>query len=382
MENFPNLSVHCHSAPMRSADFAFDLPAELIAQQPAPTRDGSRLLVIHRKSRTWEHRQFREFSLFLRPGDLLVFNDSRVIPARLRGVKLDTGGAFEILLLEPAGELTWWCLARPGKGLRPGTQLGFVHTAQLRAGQRAELIAQVIDTNAEGHRLLRFEKTPDVVQAARELGETPLPPYIERSHDGSTASDHERYQTIYAREDGSVAAPTAGLHFEAETLAMLAKQGVELAFVTLHVGLGTFAPVKVDALTDHVMHEERYHLSDATAAAVNRAKAGGRRVIAVGTTSARVLESAAMAHPDSAPGVLTAVDAGRTRLFLYPPATFRVIDGLLTNFHLSQSTLLMLVCSFAAPGECGGRELILRAYAEAVRERYRFFSYGDAMLLV
>jgi len=367
---------------MRSADFDFALPPELIAQQPAPTRDGSRLLVLHRKSRSWEHRQFRELTTLLRPGDLLVFNDSRVFPARLRGVKRDSGGAFEILLLEPTEPLTWWCLARPGKSLRPGTQLAFVHTSPQRAGERSELTAEVIATNAEGHRLLRFAGTADVMQAAGELGELPLPPYIARPETGTPAADRERYQTVYAREEGSVAAPTAGLHFQRETLDALREHGVEMAYVTLHVGLGTFAPVKVKSITDHRMHEERYHLPDATAAAVNRAKAEGRRVIAVGTTSARVLESAAQSHPATDPGVLQGVAAGRTRLFLHPPADFRVIEGLLTNFHLPQSTLLMLVSALAAPGDIGGREFVLRAYAEAVREKYRFFSYGDAMLLL
>ncbi len=366
---------------MRSADFAFDLPPELIAQQPAPTREGSRLLVLHRDTRRWEHRRFDELPAFLRRGDLLVFNDTRVIPARLRGVKSDTGGAFEILLLEPAGPLEWWCLAKPGKSLRPGSQLTFRHPDPA-APSPAALTAEVLAANDQGHRLLRFAGTTDVLAAARELGEIPLPPYIQRGSDGVQATDRDRYQTVYAREDGSVAAPTAGLHFTDGTLARLRELGAELAFVTLHVGLGTFAPVKVEDLSRHLMHEERYHLPAATAAAVNRARAEGRRVIAVGTTSARVLESAARHTAGAVSGELTPITNGRTRLFLHPPAEFRVIDGLFTNFHLPQSTLLMLVSAFAAPGAESGREFILQAYAEAVRERYRFFSYGDAMLIV
>ena len=366
---------------MTSADFDFVLPPELIAQQPAPTRDGSRLLVLHRSVRRWEHRRFTDLSDYLRTGDLLIFNDSRVFPARLRGVKRDTGGAFEILLLEPAAPLTWWCLARPGKSLRPGTRLSFLNPSAGRAGSLAKLTAEVLAVNAEGHRLLRFDGTEDVVRDAEELGEIPLPPYISRPPGGGNATDRERYQTIYAGEAGSIAAPTAGLHFQPETLDQLRSRGVELAFVTLHVGLGTFAPVKVTALSLHVMHEERYRIPAATADAVRRAKAEGRRVIAVGTTSARVLESAGR-EPLAGSEILAPVDAGRTRLFLHPPATFRVIDGLLTNFHLPQSTLLMLVSAFAAPGEETGRALVLAAYAEAVQQKYRFFSYGDAMLLV
>ena len=373
---------------MRSADFDFDLPPELIAQQPTPTREGSRLLVLHRNTRRWEHRQFGELTEFLRAGDLLVFNDTRVIPARLRGTKADTGGAFEILLLEPAEPLAWWCLAKPGRSLRPGSQLIF-HPANASnaanaatPGTPTSLTAEVVEFNAEGHRKLRFAGTADVLQAAQELGEIPLPPYIQRPRTGSAAADRERYQTVYARADGSVAAPTAGLHFGAATLAQFRERGIELAFVTLHVGLGTFAPVKVDSLAGHIMHEERYQLPEATAVAVNRARAEGRRVIAIGTTSARVLESAARLTPATNPVTLVPVADGRTRLFLHPPAEFQVINGLFTNFHLPQSTLLMLVSAFAAPGEEVGREFVLQAYAEAVRERYRFFSYGDAMFII
>lgn len=367
---------------MRSADFDFALPPELIAQQPTSQREGSRLLVLHRGERRWEHRQFPDLTEYLRAGDLLVFNDSRVIPARLRGHKLDSGGAFEILLLESTDPLTWWCLARPGKSLRPGTRLVFAHPSPRRAAQNSSLTAEVIAVNAEGHRQLRFAGTTDVVAAAHELGEIPLPPYITRSPDADAAADRERYQTVYARANGSVAAPTAGLHFEAATLARLRSLGAELAFVTLHVGLGTFAPVKVDSLGEHPMHEERYQISATAAAQVNQAKAEGRRVIAIGTTSARVLESAARQTAQSGPNLIDPTDDGRTRLFLYPPAEFRLVDALFTNFHLPQSTLFMLACSFASPGAMEGRAFMLDAYAEAVRERYRFFSYGDAMLIL
>jgi S-adenosylmethionine:tRNA ribosyltransferase-isomerase len=372
---------------VRTADFDFSLPPELIAQTPGAERDGSRLLVLNRAGGRREHRQFRELPALLRAGDLLVLNDSRVIPARLRGRKADTGGDFEILLLEELGPLEWWTLLRPGKRVRPGSRLIFTDAD----GQITALTAEVVAKNDEGHCRLRFAGAPSVLSAAERLGEVPLPPYIRREAGASAPEDRERYQTVYARQPGSVAAPTAGLHLTAALLDTLQGMGVGVAFVTLHVGIGTFAPVKADHLDTHRMHEERFSLPPETAAALNAAKAAGGRVVAVGTTTMRVLESVARGFYDgfwgepaaSAPvgAPLPAVAAGRTRIFIRPPADFRVVDALITNFHLPQSTLLMLVSAFARPGETAGRDLILETYAEAVRERYRFFSYGDAMFI-
>ncbi len=360
------------------ADFHYELTPELIAQTPAPQREGSRLLVLHRADGRIEHRRFLDLPAFLRRGDLLVLNDSRVIPARLRGFKPHSGGELEVLLVEENAVNDWWALLRPGKRVRAGTKIEFVRVPEGAGGgaRGARLDATVMVKNAEGRCRLRFDGPADVRDVLDTFGEVPLPPYIARAG-LPTAEDRERYQTVFAGPPGSVAAPTAGLHFTPELLAQVAAMGVEVRFVTLHVGLGTFAPVKADRLEDHVMHEEVFELPAATAVAVNAAKREGRRVIAVGTTSVRVLESAAA----QSPGSLRAV-RGRTRLFLRPPQSFRVVDALLTNFHLPESTLLMLVSAFAAPGETRGRDLVLAAYAEAVRERYRFFSYGDAMLLL
>jgi S-adenosylmethionine:tRNA ribosyltransferase-isomerase len=355
-------------------EFDFPLPPELIAQHPSPERDRSRLLVVHRGDGQIEHRQFPALAEYLRAGDVLVLNDSRVIPARLRGRKDDTGGAIEILLLEENAPADWWVMLRPGKRVRPGTRLSFVAPDSAPSPLRAEVTAK----NDEGWCRLKFSGVNDLRATFAALGEMPLPPYIARDQPAVGAEDRTRYQTVYAARDGSVAAPTAGLHFTPELLERLRAAGVSVHFVTLHVGHGTFAPVKVDDIAGHVMHEERFEVPATTADAVNRAKAEGRRVVAVGTTSVRVLESVARAHA----GRLVA-GPGRTRIFLHPPTTFGVVDALLTNFHLPQSTLLMLVSAFAAPGEHPrGRDLALRAYAEAVRERYRFFSYGDAMLLI
>lgn len=362
---------------MHRADFHYELPPELIAQTPASRREGSRLLVLHRADGRIEHRRFLDLPAYLRRGDLLVLNDSRVIPARLRGFKPRSGGEIEVLLVEENAVNDWWAMLRPGKRVRAGTKIEFVRVVEgAKLGANGELRATVLAKNAAGHCRLRFDGPADVREVLDSFGEVPLPPYIERFGPPS-AEDRERYQTVFAGPPGSVAAPTAGLHFTPELLAQVAAEGVEVRFVTLHVGLGTFAPVKTDRLEDHVMHEEVFELPAATAVAVNAAKREGRRVIAVGTTSVRVLESAAA----QSPGSLHAVH-DRTRLFLRPPQTFRVVDALLTNFHLPESTLLMLVSAFAAPGETRGRDLVLAAYAEAVRERYRFFSYGDAMLLL
>ncbi len=358
---------------MLTSEFDFHLPAELVAQNPAPERDGSRLLVVERATGVFRHLKFVQISDHLRAGDVLVMNNSRVIPARLRGFKADSGGEVEILLLEEAVPGEWWVLLKPGKRVRPGTRIVFRTTT----GAESRVHAEVLEKSEGGQCRLRFFGTPDVVASARELGEIPLPPYISRSAPATNPEDITRYQTVYAQHDGSVAAPTAGLHLTPRFLAEVADRGVETHFVTLHVGAGTFAPVKTGRIAEHRMHEERFDVPAATAVAINRAKAEGRRVIAVGTTTTRVLEHVARINGEVVAG------PGRTRIFLYPPATFHVVDALLTNFHLPQSTLLMLVSAFAAPGEHPrGRDLILRAYAEAVRERYRFFSYGDAMFLV
>jgi S-adenosylmethionine:tRNA ribosyltransferase-isomerase len=357
---------------VRTADFDYPLPPELIAQSPAPARDGSRLLVLHRAKSPIEHRQFRDLPDYLRAGDVLVFNNSRVLRARLRGRKPATGGQVEMLLVEEVAPNEWWTMLRPGKRTRAGTEIQLL----TNAGDASPVRAVVLAKNDEGHCRLSFVGTTDIVRELDALGEIPLPPYIERA---AGTDDDTRYQTVFAQPAGSVAAPTAGLHFTPELLDELRARGVQIHFVTLHVGLGTFAPVKSENLTDHVMHEERFELPADTAAAINAAKREGRRVIAVGTTTVRVLEStAALSTLNSQLSTLRS----RTRIFIHPPYRFRIVDALLTNFHLPQSTLLMLVSAFAAPGELRGRELILAAYAEAVRERYRFFSYGDAMFIL
>ena len=359
---------------LKTADFNFSLPPDLIAQNPASTRDGSRLLYIERASGALAHQQFTDLPQFLRAGDLLVMNNSRVIPARLRGRKAVGGAAVEMLITEPARDATWWAMVRPGKRLPPETQIELFDNQ----GRPTPFTAEVLEKNEEGHARLRFEGTENLLAELDTLGEMPLPPYIRRSAHGheQTSEDAERYQTVYANPAGSVAAPTAGLHFTEALLEQLREQEVETHTVTLHVGLGTFAPVKADALAEHRMHSERFTLPDETAAAINAAKTEGRRVIAVGTTTVRVLESVAANHQP------LAATSGNTDIFIYPPHDFKVVDGLLTNFHLPQSTLLMLVSAFATPGELSGRQWMLEAYAEAIREKYRFFSYGDAMLIL
>lgn len=366
---------------MRTADFDYELPPKLIAQEPAPQRDLSRLLVLHRHSAHIEHRGFRDLPDYLRPGDVLVLNNSRVLPARLRGVNARSGGTFEILLLEENATNDWWTMLRPGKRARAGTEIAFT---DIRGG-RSQVRATVVSQNEEGHRRLRFTGASDITDLLETLGEVPLPPYIDRPDKSRMKDDRLRYQTVFAEPQGSVAAPTAGLHFTRPMLEEIAAQGVEVCFVTLHVGLGTFAPVKAEMIAAHTMHEERYEISEQTALTVNAAKAGRRRVIAVGTTTLRVLESVAerQALSSATPSRQTVVPgAGSTRIFIYPPHGFAVADALLTNFHLPRSTLLMLVSAFAEPNGTRGRELILSAYAAAIRERYRFFSYGDAMLIL
>jgi S-adenosylmethionine:tRNA ribosyltransferase-isomerase len=356
---------------MRTADFDFELPPELIAQHPAPKRDESRLLVLHRGEKRVEHRRFPALLEFLRLGDVLVLNNSRVIPARLRGVNARTGGKFEVLLLEENVPNDWWVMLRPGKRARVGTQIIFRDAD----GKTSGVSATVLETNGEGHRRLQFAGTPDIRRELDRLGEVPLPPYIQRQN--QLPKDKERYQTVFARTDGSVAAPTAGLHFTPELLEQIRARGVQICFITLHVGPGTFLPVKTESLAAHKMHEERFELSEKAANLINAAINSGRRVIAAGTTTVRVLETVAALNNGK-----VAKNAGKTGIFIHPPFSFRVVDALLTNFHLPRSTLLMLVSAFAAPGEMRGREMMLRTYAEAVRERYRFFSYGDAMLIL
>ena len=356
---------------MRTADFDFVLPPELIAQHPAPERDESRLLVLHRDANRLEHRRFPDLLEFLRAGDVLVLNDSRVIPARLRGVNAKTAGKFEALLLEENGRNDWWAMLRPGKRARVGTQIEF----RSQKSEVRSISATVAEANSEGHRRLEFSGPDDIKARLDEFGEVPLPPYIERQI--QEPEDKERYQTVFARTDGSVAAPTAGLHFTPELLQKIRARCVEICFVTLHVGPGTFQPVKTENLAAHKMHEEQFEISEGTALAVNNAKTSGRRVIAVGTTTVRALESVAARNGGKVHKTIE-----KTGIFIHPPFSFQIVDALLTNFHLPCSTLLMLVSAFAAPGDIRGRDMILSAYAEAVRERLRFFSYGDAMLIL
>ncbi len=341
---------------MNLHDFYYHLPQELIAQDPLADRSASRLLLLDRKTGETRHSVFREVVDFLRPGDCLVLNDTKVIPARLIGSKIGTDAKIEVLLLKRREERVWETLVKPGRKARPG--------AKIRFGEGL-LEGEVLDVVEDGNRLIRFSYDGIFEEILDRLGQMPLPPYITHQ-----LADKNRYQTVYAKHDGSAAAPTAGLHFTQELLEEIREKGVRIAHVTLHVGLGTFRPVKVEHIEEHHMHSEYYRVEEEEARLVNETKAQGGRVIAVGTTSCRTLESAA-----GADGILRA-GSGWTDIFIYPGYEFRVIDGLITNFHLPESTLLMLVSAFA------GRESIMAAYEEAVRERYRFFSFGDAMLVV
>ncbi len=357
---------------MNIADYNYSLPPERIAQTPIEPRDSSRLLVVHRDTGALEHRIFRDIGDYLRPGDLLVANRSRVLPARLRGVKDDTGGQVEVLLLavrSDRGQDCWEALVRPGRRVQTGQRLTFGAGA---------LAAEVLERTPSGGRVVRFTApVGDVASALARLGSMPLPPYI---HEPLT--DAERYQTVYARDPGSAAAPTAGLHFTPELLAALERQGVGIAFVTLHIGLDTFRPIGEHDLDKHAMHSEEIELNAETAARVNETRARGGRIVAVGTTAVRTLEAVgALASECVAAGELPAGTAvmpyrGRTSLFIRPGHPFRAVDVMLTNFHLPRSTLVVLVSAFAS------RDLILRAYAEAVAHEYRFYSFGDAMLIV
>lgn len=340
---------------LKKSDFYFDLPQELIAQDPLEDRSASRLLVLHRETGAVEHRHFKEITNYLRPGDCLVLNNTKVIPARLMGVKEDTGAAIEVLLLKRRENDVWETLVKPGKKARPGTKLIFGDGC---------LRAEVLDVVEEGNRLIRFTYEGIFEEVLDRLGEMPLPPYITHK-----LQDKNRYQTVYAKYDGSAAAPTAGLHFTEALLQEIREMGVETAFVTLHVGLGTFRPVKADNILEHHMHSEHYQVTQETADLINRTKENGGRVICVGTTSCRTVESAA----DE--GGRVQAGCGDTEIFIYPGYRFKVLDCLITNFHLPESTLVMLVSALA------GRENVLAAYQKAVDERYRFFSFGDAMFV-
>jgi S-adenosylmethionine:tRNA ribosyltransferase-isomerase len=337
--------------------FDFELPERLIAQHPLEDRTASRLLVMNKRTGELAHRQFTQLIDYLNPGDVLVLNDSRVLPARLIGEKADTGAKIEVLLLKSLGEDRWETLVKPGKRVKPGTEVVFGN------GQLRCVCEDVTET---GGRIVRFHYEGIFYEILDQLGSMPLPPYIHAQLD-----DQERYQTVYAKERGSAAAPTAGLHFTEAYLKRLEEKGVQIAYITLHVGLGTFRPVTADLVEEHVMHSEYYEIPQKTAEIVNAAKAEGRRVIAVGTTSCRTLETVGQAHDGK-----LAAESGWTDIFIYPGYRFRIIDGLLTNFHLPKSSLVMLVSALA------GRDHIMNAYRAAVKEEYRFFSFGDAMLLI
>ena len=341
---------------MKTSDFYYELPQELIAQDPLTDRSASRLMHLSLADGSIEHRHFTDILEYLNPGDCLVINDTKVIPARLYGTKKDTGAAIEILLLKRRENDIWECLTKPGKKAKPGTELVFGDGL---------LEGEVVDVVEEGNRLIQFKYQGIFEEILDQLGEMPLPPYITHK-----LKDKNRYQTVYAKHDGSAAAPTAGLHFTEELLDKVKEKGIHIAHVTLHVGLGTFRPVKVDDVEKHHMHSEFYVVEEEQAKLINDTKAQGGRVIAVGTTSCRTLESAT-----GEDGILKA-GSGWTEIFIYPGYRFKMIDALITNFHLPESTLLMLVSALA------GKENILRAYEEAVKERYRFFSFGDAMLII
>ncbi len=340
---------------MKTKDFWYDLPEELIAQTPLERRDASRLMVMDRRTGVVTHRHFYDLIDYLKPGDCLVMNDSRVLPARLLGHR-PTGGAVEVLLLRDLGNKHWECLCKPGRKMQAGSEVIFGN---------GELTATVREVREDGNRIVEFHYEGIFLEVLERLGRMPLPPYIK-----AELEDQERYQTVYSREVGSAAAPTAGLHFTKELLEKIREKGVKEAFVTLHVGLGTFRPVKAEEVTDHHMHAELCMMNAETAELLNRTKAEGGRIICVGTTSCRTLES--LVNED---GSFQAASKW-TDIFIYPGYTFKAMDGLITNFHLPESTLVMLVSAFA------GREHVLAAYEEAVRQRYRFFSFGDAMCIL
>lgn len=341
---------------MNVKNFYFDLPQELIAQDPLEDRSASRLLVLDKETGEISHRHFRDIKEYLRPEDCLVINDTKVIPARLFGTKKDTGAKIEVLLLKRRRDDIWETLVKPGKKARPGTELEF---------GEGLLKATVVEVADEGNRLIQFHYDGIFEEILDQLGQMPLPPYITHQ-----LKDKDRYQTVYAKHQGSAAAPTAGLHFTRELLAEIKEMGVEIAHVTLHVGLGTFRPVKTENVLDHHMHSEFYMIEESEAEKINKAKLSNRRIICVGTTSCRTIESAV-----GEDGLLKA-GSGWTEIFIYPGYQFKLLDCLITNFHLPESTLVMLVSALA------GREQVLSAYEEAIKERYRFFSFGDAMLVI
>jgi S-adenosylmethionine:tRNA ribosyltransferase-isomerase len=360
------------------SEFLYDLPSRLIAQEPLADRSAGRMLHLDRRANTWEDRLFRDFPGLLRPDDLLVLNNTRVFPARLFGHRSGVGahplsphnpalrdflrGKIEVLLTHQLSETPneWECLVRPGRKIGIGEKLSF--------GQPIELEAQVIARGTFGERQIRFSPVPDFFERVERIGHIPLPPYIDRA---DRVADRDRYQTVYAQTRGSVAAPTAGLHFTPETLASLRARGIEIAEVTLHVGLGTFQPVRVERVEDHKLHREWYQVCPEAARAINQAKSDNRRVVAVGTTTVRTLEYAAR----QAGGKQVGAGIGESELFIYPGYQFQIVDALLTNFHLPESTLLMLVCAL------GGKDLVMHAYEHAVQAGYRFYSYGDCMFL-
>lgn len=352
---------------MRVDEFDYELPEELIAQKPADKRDASRLMVVHRDSHTLEHKHFFDILDYLNEGDVLVLNNSKVLPARLYGVKEGTGAKIEFLLIKRIEGDTWETMVRPGRRMKPGDSVIFCENPLFKA--------KVVDYGADGTRIVDFEYEGIFMERLEEIGSMPLPPYIERA---SEDDDKDRYQTVYCREEGSVAAPTAGLHFTEELLSKAADKGVELVYVTLHVGIGTFRPVKCENVEEHSMHFEEYYISEDAADTINRAKRDGRRVISVGTTSTRTVESAAYfmdSSENEADCWQVKSGSGSTGIFIYPGYEFKIIDSLITNFHLPKSTLMMLISALY------DREHILEAYEEAIRERYRFFSYGDAMFI-
>ncbi len=340
---------------LKKSDFYFDLPEELIAQDPLEDRSSSRLLMLDKTTGQTEHHVFKDIVDYLRPGDCLVLNNTKVLPARLMGTKEDTGATIEVLLLKRRENDIWETLVKPGKKAKPGTKIVFGDGL---------LKAEVLEVVEEGNRLIQFQYEGIFEEVLDKLGEMPLPPYITHK-----LQDKNRYQTVYAKYEGSAAAPTAGLHFTRELLQQIADKGVEIVYVTLHVGLGTFRPVKVDNILEHHMHSEYYQVTEEAAETINRAKKEGRRVICVGTTSCRTVESAAVEK-----GRIEA-ECDNTEIFIYPGYEFKVLDCLITNFHLPESTLVMLVSALA------GKEHVMAAYEEAIREKYRFFSFGDAMFI-
>ena len=340
---------------LKTSDFYYDLPEELIAQDPLEDRSSSRLLVLDKETGNTEHHIFRDIVGYLNPGDCLVINDTKVIPARLIGAKEETGAKIEVLLLKRGADDVWETLVKPGRKAKPDTRISFGDGL---------LVGEVVDIVDEGNRLIRFEYEGIFEEILDQLGQMPLPPYITHQ-----LKDKDRYNTVYAKNSGSAAAPTAGLHFTPELLEEIREKGVDIARVTLHVGLGTFRPVKVDDVENHHMHSEFYMVSEEAAQKINRTKENGGRVICVGTTSCRTIESAADEN-----GHLKAC-SGWTEIFIYPGYRFKILDALITNFHLPESTLVMLVSALA------GKEHVLSAYEEAVKERYRFFSFGDAMFI-